>query len=199
MRFMILSALIFFTVNSFCQGFNNNNPVDQEDMKFLFELNKVQPFKFSFHSTSDSSVNIIIEEYNHGMLTNEKNVFADFKPMIAMGDEPFDYYFPKLNDKKKHWIRFYLDEKNKDTTRLWYKTETLGKRFSFNINGISLTQVRGFDNIPQKLIKRQTLFVYYGNSGGMMISCPGNAQVKDIVAMYDFVLAVYAEPFKINK
>jgi hypothetical protein len=198
MRRFLLAGFVLITSHVYCQAFNNNNAIDQEDMKFLFEQNKLQPFKFSFHSVSDSSVNIIIQQYQNGKMVIEKNVFADFKSVIAMSDEPSDYYFPRLNDKTKHWQRFYIDEKNKDTTRLWYKTETLGRRYSFNTKGLELSEVRGFDNIPAKLTKREPLFVYYGNSGGMFISCPGNAQVKDIVAMYDFVIAVYAEPFKIK-
>jgi hypothetical protein len=181
------------------QGFNNNYPVDQTDLKFLFEQNKLEPFKFYFKGSKDSAANIIIEEYNGGKLKNTINVFEKFKPVISMGDEPMSFFFPKLNDTATHWIRFYSDERIKDTLSLWFKTDKLETRFSFNTNSICLTAARTFDDIPLQLSTRQRLVVFYGNKDATLISCPGDASVKDIVKMYDFVVMVYAEPLLINR
>jgi hypothetical protein len=198
MKYFLSVVAFLYVVNLEAQGLNNDNPIDQQDLKFLFEQNKLQPFKFCFTSTSDSSINIIIEEYRMGKLSKTKNVFEQFKPILAMGDDPLSDYFPPLNDTMKHWIRFYIDEKRKDTANLWFKTEMLQTKFPFKTIGINLTQARSFDTIPRILRRREPLFVYYGNKKPTMISCPGDAPVKDIVKMYDLVIAVYAEPLRLK-
>lgn len=196
MKYFSCIVLLFYNIQVNAQGLNNDKPIDQEDLKFLFDQNKLHPFKFFFTANTDSSINIIIEEYRLGKLSKSTNVYTQFKPMLSMSDEPFTYYFPKLNDTTKHWIRFYIDERNRDTVNLWYKTETLQTKFPFKTIGIGLTQARAFDSIPLTLSKRQPLFVFYGNKNAMLISCPGDAPVKDITKMYDLVLAIYAEPLK---
>src|SRR5829696_4825266 len=88
MRILTIFLLTLIQTTLFGQSLNNDNAIDQEDLKFLFEKNKLQLFKFSFSSFSDSSVNIIIEEYRSQKLASSKNIFEFFKPIVSMGDEP---------------------------------------------------------------------------------------------------------------
>jgi hypothetical protein len=198
MKYVIILSFLFIEQQLHAQGFNNNYLIDQQDLLFLFQKNKIQPFKFPFTSSINNSVNILVEEYSNKNYIKSKNLFNDVKPLTQMGDEPFSYYFPSLDDTSQLWIRFYVDETNNDTVRLWIQSEKIQKRYSFKISGIKLTQARAFDDIPKTLEKKEPLFVFYGNRDETLISCPGNASVKEISTLYDFVLVVFAEPFKPN-
>ena len=192
MRLTISFLFIILSLNSLSQGFNNDQKFDEEDLRFLFAKNGLEVFKFPFKSKVDSSLNIFIEEYNNHNLVKKFNFYNDFKPILSMGDEPANYFFPKLNDSSNQVIRFYLT-KNANKLSLTVKTINIERAYNFKFPTIKMTQTRAFDKIPDFISKKQPLFVFYGTKNANLISCPGDAPVKEIVKMYDYVVAVYAD------
>jgi hypothetical protein len=195
MRLILILSFYFLSLDLSTQGFNNNEKIDQEDLKVLFRQSKLTPFKFSFFGTGDSSLNIVVEQYIDGKLVITEDFYQDTKSILSMSDEPKNFYYPALNRKTKRQAHIYFDENNKDTLRLWVHTTNIQKHYSFPIAPNLLTETRAFDEIPAELKRRQPLVVFYGNEG-MMISCPGDAKPADIVRMYKVVVIVYAEPVR---
>ena len=195
MRIFLTILTIVFSHTLFGQGFNNDQEYDKADLDFLFAKSGIEVFKFSFLSKLDSGLNIKIEEYTNHKLTRKIDFYNELKPIIAMGDEPLSFTFPKLSDSIKQTIRFYLT-KTKDKLTATVKTDKIQTQYKFSLKEIKLTQTRAFDSIPQLINSKQPLFVFYGTKTGNMISCPGDDPVEKIAKTYDYVVAFYADILK---
>lgn len=176
----------------FAQGFNNTQDFDDTDLRFLFSKNGIEAFKFPFTSTTQKSMNIVVEEYSNKQLKKTIHFYNDFKPLMKLFDEPLSYFFPPLQDSIAQVVRFYLIKK-KSNLFVTIKTSTIEREYKFTFKAEKLTQSRAFDYIPISLSKREPLLVYYGNKNTSLIACPGDAPVASIVNMYDRVIIFYAE------
>lgn len=194
MKSLLITSILAFVINSSsAQGFNNDFSYDETDIKFLFKTIGIEVFKYPFLSSKKQSLNIVIEEYKKGKMVKQIDFFENFKPMLELLDEPPSYFFTPLNDSTNSWLRFYLTSSDSALVAT-IKTEKIEKQYKFNTSNLGLYQTRSFDNIPIYIQKNQPLFTYYGNEKSEMISCPGDAQPKDISKLYDYVLVFYAIP-----
>jgi hypothetical protein len=182
--------LFFFKTNG--QGLNNDYNYDNTDLKFLFKKNGIDVYKFPFRSQFDTCINVIFEEYRSAKLTNRINHYERSKDLLAMLDEPFTDFFPKLNDSSDTWLRFYFKTTNTTLTI----TPTFGiveGTYKFNTAGFVMHDTRAFDSIPKYVSNKQPLVVFYGIKKGSLISCPGDLPVKEIIKLYDYVVVAYLD------
>jgi hypothetical protein len=189
---VVLVAVVIASAQSKAQGFNNDVAYDKLDLDYLFEKNGLKVFKFAFLSKLDSSLNIKVEEYKNGKRSRTIDWYQDFKPMLAMGDDPLTNLFPKLNDSIKLTTRFYLEQK-KDTLFVDIKNNNISSNYTFLMKGVKMSNARAYDDIPVYLSGKQPLFILYGKKEGNFISCPGNETAENAAKDYPYVLAFYAD------
>ncbi|NMM47824.1 hypothetical protein [Marinigracilibium pacificum] len=187
-----IGLILSLSVNA--QGLNNEQyPIDESDIKNINSIfHGIDTYKFFVNAKSSEDLDVKIVTYKYGEKVGTKTLI---KSMIeSYGINPID----KKNGDD--FIRIYIQNSlaDKNEVKIGFKYLNITSPKLFPQLDLKFIQTRAFSDVPSFIEKNTPVLAVYGNYGGNLISCPGDAKSEDVIKLYDWVSLIYIDKLDNN-
>lgn len=197
----IIFLLMFSSLLTFGQEFNNDYKIDSEDLVNILKEQGVNVFKFPFELVEGEYISISYNIYEYGKLIEQRNVIEDFQKEI---DLQFNHHHCTKDTTIFH--RFYFFEES-DSLKMKQVLPGFTAFQKIDISKVGMSNFATRTNVDASLpIKREILFYYafYDNSAKMKenkgwLPCPTGLSNEKLINSYDLLILFFAERISAEK
>lgn len=191
----IIFLLVFSSLLTFGQEFNNDYKIDSEDLVNIFEEQGINFFKFPFELAKGEYISISYNIYEYGKLIEQRNVIEDFQ---KENDLQFNHHHCRKDSTIFH--RFYFF-KERDSLKMKQVLPGFTTFQKIDISKVGISDFAARTNVDVSLpIKREIIFYYalYDNSVKMKenegwLPCPTGKSNDKLRNSYDLLILFFAE------
>ncbi len=201
----LLLFIICLSFSSFSQGPLNDYEYDKEDLNIIFKELGFTTFKVPIRQNKNQLVDFIFEEYQNGILVNQKSLISDAKIKFEKaGVDWWKKYFAAEKDSI-YYNRFYIIKRD---SSLILRLKTHGYSSFENITslGSALFDSRIVDLAKLEIDKNgslspeknaDVLFLYANKKNSKEpLWCPSGLPKAEVIKRFDYVLFIKIKEFQ---